>query len=149
MKHYCGNTAFCRRKLLMPVFNSTEEIVFPTPIHKCCDICERECLCETCSRLPPPLLPDVHVSLANVRKVFSPKTQEILQQHLIAYRDEQYDSTQPLLFGKEIASGIPNTVINSIVKNAHEIDSPQCITNLGVSSNTQSHQIYNIVQAMY
>ena len=43
-------------------------------------------------------------------------------------------------FGKEIASGVSNTVINSIVKNAHGIPSPHCITNI---------QRQHIVQAMY
>ena len=74
---------------------------------------------------------------------FLTKKQVTLQQLLMAYRNGQCDATQPLLFGKEIASGMPNASIASIVKNAHNINSPQCLSNLGISSDTQSRQSYS------
>ena len=53
MKMYVGNTGYCRRKLLMRVFETMDEITFPSPIHKCCDICERDCSCQTCTESSP------------------------------------------------------------------------------------------------
>ena len=47
MKLYCGNYWFLSAKVAHACLQF--EIVSPMPMHKCCDICERECLCETCS----------------------------------------------------------------------------------------------------
>lgn len=49
MKGYCGNDGYCRRKLLLTEFAPSASIECPSPIHRCCDVCKRECDCEGCS----------------------------------------------------------------------------------------------------
>ena len=155
MKHYCRNTGFCRRKLLMQVFNSTDEIEIPSPVHRCCDVCEKECLCTTCSTASPvPVFEDNPCALSETTHAcdcepLSRQQQNTLQQLLLVYRDGQCKGSDKLLFGKEIASGIPNSIISALVKNAHVISSPQCIADAGVSSPVQCHQMYDILQSMF
>lgn len=150
MKMYCGNTGFCRRKLLMRVFEGRDEITFSSPIHNCCDVCERECSCKACSTsLPSPIITGASVQSTLAREQLSPHQQSTLHKLLTVYRDGQCGTTQPLLFGKKIASGVPNSIISSVVKNAHVIHSPQDIADLGISSPVQCRQICNIVQSMF
>lgn len=55
MRLYCGNTGFCRRKLLMRVFDNDATVDCPSSLHECCDVCEKECYCTEC-------VPDVTLS---------------------------------------------------------------------------------------
>ena len=66
----------------------------------------------------------------------------------MVYRDDQCGTEQVFLFGKEIASGIPDSVISKIVENSHTISNPSDVYRLGVLSNTQARQVYHIVQSM-
>ena len=47
IKQYCNNSSFCRRKLLTREFVK-KEVSSHIPLHKCCDICSRECACTEC-----------------------------------------------------------------------------------------------------
>ena len=68
---------------------------------------------------------------------------------LTVYRDGQCGDNPSLLFGKEIASGLPTSLLLSIVKNVHIINSPVDITDLGVTNLVQSRQIFDIVQSSF
>ena len=48
MKLYCCNTGFRRTELLMKEFDVPGNVIRPSPLHRCCNICERECTCSEC-----------------------------------------------------------------------------------------------------
>lgn len=154
MKHYCRNTGSCRRKLLMQMFDSIDDIEIPSPIHKCCDVCKQECFCSTCSTVhASPPLEDRLCTLSENNtcdhEPLSCQQQKTLQHLLEIYRDGQCSGSGKLLFGKETASGIPTSVISTLTKNAHVIHSAQYIANTGVSSPVQCRQMYAIIQSMF
>lgn len=152
MKLYCSNSGFCRRKLLMRVFELREEIIFPSPIHKCCDICQRECTCTTCSSTQSalnPSSPDKCLSSVTSRNKLSHSKQHTLRHLLTVYREGQCRGNHILLFGEQVASGIPTTVISDIVKNAHTVSDPKYIADLGITNATQCRQMYDIVNSMF
>lgn len=47
MQVYCRNNSVCRRQVLLSEF-TTETIEQPSPLHDCCDVCQRTCSCEQC-----------------------------------------------------------------------------------------------------
>ena len=51
MKHYCMQSAVCRRTTLMKPFVDTDDdinsIPVANPIHQCCDICKMKCTCSS------------------------------------------------------------------------------------------------------
>ena len=81
----------------MRVIDLKGEIVFPSPIHKCCDVCESECPCQTCSHSSPVSLSHTGDTDSTIRGALSHQKQVTLQQLLMAYRNGQCDATQPLL----------------------------------------------------
>lgn len=92
MKMYCGNTGFCRCKLLMRVFEAVDEITFPSPIHKCCDVYERECSCQVCSTSSSPITVETSAQSVHTREQLSPHQQNTLRKLLTVYRDGQCGS---------------------------------------------------------
>lgn len=67
---------------------------------------------------------------------------------MMVYRDGQCGTEQVLLFRKEIASGIPDSVISKIVENSHTISNPSDVARFSVLSIAQARQVYHIVQSM-
>lgn len=49
MKEYCSNIHECRRKMLLKHFDTQEEENFQQELCTCCDVCERNCICSTCT----------------------------------------------------------------------------------------------------
>ena len=49
MKQYCLNKETCRRKLLLRDFDTLKEIIMPSPLCTCCDICSLSCKCDKCT----------------------------------------------------------------------------------------------------
>ena len=52
----------------------------------------------------------------------------------------------PLFFGKEIISGIPNSLINKIVANCKNINNCDELVDLGVVSEVQASEILTIIK---
>ena len=50
MTEYCTNTEQCRRKLLMGHFIEAWQPTAISSTCQCCDICQRQCSCQTCSK---------------------------------------------------------------------------------------------------
>lgn len=130
------------------------------PAHKCCDICERECDCGECKLA-------MSVSECEVEEIdifdnaSTPPTpplpkdkQKQLYEALIEYREtlcEVVDSSGhqiPLLFGTEIPSGLPDSIIKSIVKDCKNIHSVSDVVKLGIISNQHALKIFEIINSI-
>lgn len=130
MKLYCGNTAYCRRKLLLKEFGCELENLCNS-MHSCCDICKYQCNCDSCSNelrcaIDQPFSDDEVVLDNNEQTSYTPPQQSKVVQDevhaaLVQYRDTictvQGSGDISLLFGKEISSGIPDSMIRHISKN--------------------------------
>ena len=150
MRSYCSNSTICLRKLLMQVFESQKVVNIPSPIHKCCDICQQECTCTTCSlSVSVTTTQDSSILPNALRQPLSRYEQQTLTRLLKIYREGQCGGQDSLLFGDEVASGISDNAISAIVKTAQTINSPRCIAELGIVNVTQCRQMYDIVNSMY
>ena len=138
MKHFCGNSDNCRRRILMRKFQLEGEVSCPSPIHQCCDICHCKCECEPCVT-PDQTNTSTTSGLSQQLHALSHHQQQTL---LTVYRDGQCGS-EPVFCGKEIASSLPNCVIATIV---NLITNPSDVAAFGVSS-VQARQMYGILQS--
>ena len=49
MHAYCLNSTHCRRQLLMAPFNERKIVASPVPMHLCCYVCAKLCVCNSCT----------------------------------------------------------------------------------------------------
>ncbi len=163
MKLYCRNSGFCRRKLLMKEFAAPDTVICPEPIHKCCDICQRECMCTECrpnlsfteSEMSEIIEQDDTLTTCPSSPVQEVKKGKNTQLHkaLLDYRNELCKLTDerghklPLLFGEEITTGLLDAVICDVVKNKDSIKSIADVTSLGVVSESHACSIYDIIKS--
>lgn len=156
MKQYCCNVGFCRRKVLMREFME-KDINSRMPLHKCCDICSRECTCTKCQTVADItetdftlfLEEDMAVQCDKPIKASCTKEQQLsVKQALVQYRHSlcKVDNQPvPLLFGREVASGITDRVINKIVSDCAHIQSTQDVMDIGIGSYSQAEYIFHTI----
>lgn len=154
MKMYCSNTGYCRRKFFLKEFTSQLENLCDFK-HICCDICKFQCDCESCSDLQwleefptAVLLPDED-EIDTIKPTPPSKgLQNEVKAALIQYRDKFCEvrgsgREVPLLFGKEIVSGIPDSTIRHISMNCTTFQSLKDFNDLAIE-NVQA--VFEIVQ---
>ena len=49
MRLYCLNNETCRRRVLLQHFDVDDEVVSPSCLCKCCDVCAKSCNCDVCA----------------------------------------------------------------------------------------------------
>jgi len=145
MREYCTNKTECRRKVLMAHFGGVEDFAQPDCKHLCCDVCAQSCKCGDCSAIVPTLhLEDVDIEeidnfeppLVTPRSKPLPRAQQdALKKELEAYRYRLCESTDTpgasLMVGLDIATGLSNALINTIVEHA------QCFSVTDIDSSKQ------------
>ena len=149
MKVYCSNMGLCRRKLLLQDFADPSSIECPKPHHSCCDICSSICDCATCVEAMQLLESELYEEDEIIQELSraDKKERELALQN---YRDQLCSlggsEHVPLFFGKEIISGIPNSLINKIVANCKNINNCDELVDLGVVSEVQASEILTIIK---
>ena len=124
IKKYYKNSDKCLREVLMEHFDTFGNIQKLIKIHSCCSVCAKTCKCEECdfvtaaAAMDETRVNDVH---SENETALSSREKELLVTKLREYRktvcpEDQYG----LLFGIEIATGIPDYVIENILNNAHQ-----------------------------
>ena len=155
MKVYCGNSGLCRRKLLLKEFTPAQnEVELPKPVHKCCDICALECDCDVCC-------PQIHITeeeivtwendseLITVSEHPSKQLKQKVELALTQYREclcKVGTEAAPLFFGKELTSGICNSLISQIADSCTTIKTSSQIIDMGLSSSVHAAEVFDIVQ---
>lgn len=153
MKMYCSNVHLCRRKLLMKAFTH-EDIECPTPLHACCDICTVNCKCDICGQSVLLRVEELASFCEDDVEVESSKSLPLQKQRdvksaLTNYRDrlcKVKGSDVPQLFGKEIMSGIPTSLIINIAKNCADVNCSSDLCNLGGMSKQQACEMFDIIK---
>ena len=126
MRIYCVNESVCRRKLLMSAFEDSPHFDQPKPTHFCCDVCTFTCLCSDCGQPKPTPPTELEAKeLGNLHPVLTGAQQQTVIDKVTHYRDSLCEDT-PLMFGKEIVTCLPNSLIkkNWKASNYHS----KCIT---------------------
>ena len=49
MRLYCLNNETCRRQVLLQDFDVDDEVVSPSSLCRCCDVCDKTCNCDVCA----------------------------------------------------------------------------------------------------
>ena len=161
IKAYCTNKQLCRRQQLMKEFDASDIVERPEPIHKCCDVCEQNCTCKDCRVVYPlteyevsqTVAVDVDDYTASPTKKRRRKKHPELHTMLIEYRNslcncmDENGRQLPLLIGVEIASGLPNPVINHIVEEADNISSVSDVIECGVMFRSHAQHIFEIIKS--
>lgn len=111
-------------------------------LHSCCDICQYQCVCDSCSsdlqwveeaatsEQDEFVLQTNHEQFDSVAKPIHPskQLQNEVYAALVQYRDSlcrvQGLDDVPLLFGKEIATGIPDSILLTISSKCNNFSSP-------------------------
>ena len=127
MKEYCINTSEYRRKVLMRNFGITGRITYPATKCLCCDMCALTRSCGSC-RLPESYLYFKELTDKVVKKPTCRITtarlltdkQECIRAQLLEYRRQLCERaavpSASLMVGIEITTGIPDSLIESIVQ---------------------------------
>lgn len=123
MKMYCLNTEKCRRQVLMEHFDTFGGVLKPVQIHDCCDVCAQKCECVEC----------VFTSAADIldsdlqdTDILDSDFQDRVDSELLVTKIKEYRSAvcpnnqYGILFGTEIATGIPDCIITTISKNVRK-----------------------------
>ena len=159
MKMYCTNTTACRREELMKYFDVAGSVTYPAKKCLCCDVCARTCSCQSRN------LPDSYVYFKELTQNTSDKLpsdtvctstlsseQNAIKAQLLEYRRQLCErATVPsaaLMVGIEIASGIPDRVIELVVRNYASIQNVQDLLNLGVPSSTHAAVFIDIIKSV-
>jgi len=154
MRIYCNNKSVCRRKLLMSVFEDTPHFDQPAPIHQCCDVCAHTCLCSDCAQAQVPEISpaELEVFVAENRIDDSPPdlvtgacAQKAVIDRVTAYRDSLCEDI-PVIFGQEIVTCLPNSLINKIGKQAATITNVSDLLDLGIVSVNVAQDIIDIIK---
>lgn len=150
MKNYCKNVSLCRRKLLMKEFTQ-DSIECLEPLHVCCDVCAVNCTCDTCFESILLSEEESVIGEIPVRKHVSMeiKKQRDAKNALTGYRDRLclFEGNEaPLLFGKEVLSGIPNSLIIDIAKNCSDVFCANDLCSMGVMSQEHAQEMYTVIK---
>ena len=129
MKNYAKNSDKCRRQLLLQSFPG-EQLEKPSLHHSCCDICQQQCSCVTYASCDYQVEPweavDEVDDLSAMVPVRSPTPEQLsmLRTKLCELREAVFTSGEiPTLFvGRDIASGFPLSVIDSVIDNIDSAD---------------------------
>lgn len=127
MKAYCTNITACRREELMRYFDVEGGVRYPAKKCLRCDVCAKSCLCQSCS------LPEIYMYYRNLidseentaelpTHTASADTlsseQHSIKTQLLEYRRQLCERaavpSASLIVGIEIASGIPDSVIDQL-----------------------------------
>lgn len=135
----------------------TDEVIeLPNPLHTCCDICSLLCKCHTCYQsvqLKEGELSEFCDDTGTIenfpKKHLSKQKWKKWKRDLVDYRDqlcavEGIDA--PLLFTKDIISGVSSTLISTIINNSRNITCVDDLCNLGVMSIEHAGNILDIVE---
>ena len=136
MKKYCRNVdGVCRRQILMEVFDESEA-ENPYPIHLCCDICATSCSCEDC--LACTAL-DMYMEVTKANEAEHDGNEQgvygklkDVESQLTAFREKLCNTTDSLVFGIEVVTGISNVTISKVASIAPSIVEPTDLLALGI-----------------
>lgn len=155
MRVYCTNESVCHGKLLMSAFENSPTFDQPNPTHLCCDICAQTCSCSDCDQAETDAT-DCIVSSEELQSIVeedryfsSPELLTEVQQQavinkIITYRDSLCQET-PIIFGHEIVTCLPNSIINKIGKQAATINDISHLLDLGIVSVRVAQDILDII----
>ena len=156
MKAYCVNTEICRRQLLMSEFteNKSELIDRPTPLHLCCDVCEKTCNCDECKCVSS-ILPEVLTELESesfdyeTSSTISRELKNKLYHQLLEYRLSlcpSQHSTASLMIGTDLLTGLSNQLLQDIVDKCTLVKDASTLLNMGVGSYDMALDILIIIR---
>lgn len=152
MRMYCTNESVCRRKLLMSVFEKSPVFEQPKPTHLCCDICTQTCFCCDCDQVKTSAV----VSSGELQTcpedvddsphtLFPQIQQQAVIREIMAYWDSICQET-PSVFGQEIVTCLPNSLISKTAKHAAAMNDVSDLLDLGVVSLEVAQNIFDIIQ---
>lgn len=152
MRIYCKNESVCRRKLLMSAFEDNPHFDQPKPAHLCCDVCAHVCSCHDCdqSKKATIVSPDEIEAFAE-EEIFSPPVllteaqQQAVIKKVTTYRSSLCKNS-PIIFGQEIVTCLPDSLIKKIGKQAANISHVSDLFNLGVVSVVVAQDIFDIIE---
>ena len=133
MKKYCQlDVSGCRRTALLSPFPCTEECgsIRPQLTHDCCDLCIKRCECGQSSLHQPLVTSHSSTQVKNVPEIrptrnVSDSQRQRVRQLLLSHRESllqsDLESDTPLYVGEDLASGMPLTLIDSVVDHCHLI----------------------------
>lgn len=136
MKEYVRLDKGCRRKFLLKQFTS-ELSAYDGDKHMCCDLCTVQCKCDNPCLYTPPHAetltiehnPDTNTQPIQVRQlsheqrsVLKTKLVEFRQSILAASHDTACAYKIPLYVGEDIACGLSESIIDSIVESCDYIE---------------------------
>ncbi|SMN01872.1 ATP-dependent DNA helicase RecQ [uncultured Candidatus Thioglobus sp.] len=156
IKAYCNNSAQCRRVLLMAIF-SDGIVDLPTSRHDCCDLCAFKCSCPTCnlaedvsieelSKMEKDLILFPDAPLSKAVEIEKAKQLE-LTFRLKELRDKLCSnaSTDYLLVGPVICTGLSDTVIKDLVNSVHRLNTEDDVLSFGITSRVYCSPILQII----
>ena len=161
MRIYCIDITQCRRQQLMKQFCEFVHVETPSMMHLCCDVCAKECKCET-STIDVSLLPeevleefekgsDIEYSdteLLSTNYSLSSRQKKCLRDKLLQLRrDIIISEPASILVGAEILSGLTKTTIDVIVDNCTNIHNVDDLQKLGVTSFEFATTVYQIIKS--
>ena len=154
MRSYCLNTMLCRRQQLMAQFSEAGSVATPVYMHMCCDVCAKQCTCESCDVDAPLSKKEVQnfEQLSDTEdntespNVLSNDQRRELESKLLKLRMDLY-STDPscALVGASILSGMTSKTIRLIVKNCLIIRTVKDVQSLGITSPEYATTVFKIV----
>ena len=111
----------------MKEFDAPDTVTCPSPIHKCCDICELECTCSECKQDVSfffkseisQIIEDEALAIDTSCPVRKGKKSPELHKLLVDYRNslcqvtDEHGHQVALLFGVEITSCLPHSTIKT------------------------------------
>ena len=136
MKAYVRLDEGCRRKFLLNEFSS--EINYSGHKHLCCDLCAVHCKCDEPCPFKPPLAETLAINQESDVTVDPPRVRQLTHEQRCCLRVKLMDLRQsllanthdhtceydiPLYVGADLACGLSENVIDSIVEYSDFIDS--------------------------
>jgi superfamily II DNA helicase RecQ len=134
---YCLNTLECRRKLLMAHFDALVEK--PSTNHDCCDVCAAMCKCQACASTSCNTTSSSESEHESGTSICESNKSEAIMASLQLYRSQTV-STEPLLYGVELTSGLPDCVLQNIVEHATNVNM-EYLLKLGIGQEHFDHII--------
>ena len=162
MKQYCVNTTKCRRLVLMSEFAAEHHISQPHPLHNCCDICCATCNCDSCQEMEAVSKEDIlqpsfgfRVPSIEPIKVIPPHATLEIKSKLMQYRSSLCSGAKTkdngaitLIFGVEIATLLPDKLIERISQGCGVFKTVDDLTSFGVASQEQAVAILDIINSV-
>ena len=148
--------------MLMSEFAAEHHISQPHPLHNCCDICCAICDCDSCQEMEVVgkegiLQPSFGFQVPSIEpiKVVPPHATLEIKSKLMQYRSSlcsgaktKNNGTLTLIFGVEIATLLPDKLIEKISQGCSVFKTVDDLTSFGVTSQEQAVAILDIINSV-